>query len=73
MKVTIEFDLCEQPEDEVRMGLCLQAKRMHDLLWCFSHNVKHRTASLTDEQCIGYEKAMEDFFRMVEEEKVDLE
>jgi len=41
--------------------------------WEFTHNVKHRKASLSEEQCQGYEKAMEDFYKMLEENNVNIE
>lgn len=77
MKVTIEFDVRHDSDDKNRMHLFIQAPSMHNLIWDFAHNVKRRMDcridQLTPEQAEGYEKAMEDFFRMAADEKVDLE
>ena len=69
MKVTYTLNL---PEDTELAEVFHQAQSMSSAVFEFTHNVKRRTSSLTSEQLQGYEKAMEDFYEILHDNKVKI-
>ncbi len=69
MIVTYKFNT-ENDEDRHKLKCIQQATEMNSLIWDFSNNTKRRTALLEEKEHDGYQKAMDDFFRMKEENDV---
>lgn len=69
MKITYEFDPLEDSEE---LEIFQQAKKMHSVLWEFSHNVKRRIEKFEGDKSDGYQAAMDDFFEMMREENLEI-
>lgn len=72
MIVTYKLDLNDEDDIYTYQAINI-AKQMRSVIWDFIHNTKHRLEALPDGHAEGYEKALEDFHNLMDQEGITAE